>query len=222
MTMTNVVDLEDLEIERLSLLKHPFYKSWSEGKLTLDQLAGYSKEYFQLVRQVPQLVENVRSKTHDPKLEAEVSQNLKEESEHVEPWIQFAGSVGVRRSELFEYLGAKRTNDALSELSDLSRLSFEEAVGAMYAYEKELPKISRSKIDGLAKFYGLSSYDAVHYFEIHEVADIKHAALWRKILQSTPKDREASVLSAARRSLEAQNKLLDSVVEKYCSNVSPN
>jgi pyrroloquinoline-quinone synthase len=38
----------DAEIEKRSLLKHPFYRKWSEGKLTKENLAGYSMEYFQL------------------------------------------------------------------------------------------------------------------------------------------------------------------------------
>ena len=89
-------------------------------------------------------------------------------------------------------------------------------VAVMYAYEKELPKISRSKIDGLKKFYGLTSHDATHYFEIHEVADVKHAELWRSILRNLPEEREDGVLSAAAKSLKAQNRLLDSVMERYC------
>ena len=37
-------------IEARSLLKHPFYQMWSDGKLTQESLAGYSKEYFQLAK----------------------------------------------------------------------------------------------------------------------------------------------------------------------------
>ena len=48
----------DAEIEKRSLLKHPFYRKWSEGKLTKGNLAGYSMEYFQLVKAVPTLVSN--------------------------------------------------------------------------------------------------------------------------------------------------------------------
>ncbi len=220
--MSNLIDLIDLEIERKSLLKHPFYKSWSEGSLTLVQLAGYSKEYFQLVKQVPSLVENTWTRARDAQIQEEIGQNLREEAEHIGLWIQFAQSLGIGEQELTEYLGAGQTNEALSALSELTQQSFEEAVATMYAYEKELPKISRSKIDGLTKFYGLSSHEAVNYFEIHETADIKHAALWRKIIQSIPKEREQAVLSAAKRSLEAQNKLLDSVMEKYCMNTQIN
>ena len=56
--MTLLMDQINAEIEKGSLLKHKFYQMWQEGKLTLDHLAGYSKEYYQLVKNVPQLVEN--------------------------------------------------------------------------------------------------------------------------------------------------------------------
>ena len=47
------------EIEQRSLLKHPFYKAWTEGRLTTSHLKGYSKEYFQLVKSIPQFVKNI-------------------------------------------------------------------------------------------------------------------------------------------------------------------
>ena len=55
----------------------------------------------------------------------------------------------------------------------------------MYAYEMELPKISRSKIDGLKKLYGMDSEDATKYFEIHEEADVRHAQVWREIYRGS-------------------------------------
>lgn len=214
--MTTLVERIDLEIEKRSLLKHPFYKAWSEGKLDLAELRGYSMEYFQLVKMVPSLVENVRSKTNDSSLHSEISQSLKEEKEHIAPWVEFAKSLGVPEKSLQDYAGDASAKEAVSQLAMLSKLSFEEGVAAMYAYEKELPKISRSKIDGLEKFYRLTSHESRHYFEIHEVADLKHAALWREILGRVSLDGEESALAAAIKSLEAQNKLLDAVMEKYC------
>src|SRR5210317_537614 len=49
----NLIKRIDEMIEERSLLKHPFYEMWSDGKLTVESLAGYSKEYFQLVKAVP-------------------------------------------------------------------------------------------------------------------------------------------------------------------------
>lgn len=208
----DIVQRIDSEIERHSLLKHSFYRMWSEGRLTVDHLQGYSKEYFQLVKAVPKFVEGIASKEANSQ---DIADNAKEEAEHVEPWVRFASALGVSRNDLVNYAGADKTNAAVAKMMGLASASFEEAVAAMYAYEMELPKISRSKIDGLKKFYGMDSEDATKYFEIHEEADIRHAQVWREILQKIPADRQQAAFAAAVESLKAQNMLLDSVQEKY-------
>jgi pyrroloquinoline-quinone synthase len=210
--MDNVVQRIDSEIEKSSLLKHSFYKMWSEGALTIDHLRGYSKEYFQLVKIVPKFVENIAKSTHDPNI---INSNAREEAEHVELWARFATALGISRSDLANYGGSEKTREAVEEIMGLSSLTFEEAVAAMYAYEMELPKISRSKIDGLKKFYDMGSEDATKYFETHEEADVRHAQVWRDILQSIPAERQEATFNAAIKSLQAQNMLLDSVYEKY-------
>ncbi|HZB00262.1 MAG TPA: iron-containing redox enzyme family protein [Nitrososphaera sp.] len=212
--MANVVQRIDLEIEKRSLLKHSFYKMWSEGKLTIDHLQGYSKEYFQLVKMVPKFVESIAEATGNPNI---ITNNACEEAEHVELWVRFATALGVSRSDLISYGGSEKTNEAIAKLMALASLTFEEAVAAMYAYEMELPKISRSKIDGLKNLYGMDSQDATKYFEIHEEADVRHAQVWRDILQRIPAERQEAALNAAIKSLQAQNMLLDSVNEKYVS-----
>jgi pyrroloquinoline-quinone synthase len=212
--MDNVVQRIDLEIEKRSLLKHPFYKMWSEGKLTIDHLQGYSKEYFQLVKIVPKFVESVAEATTGNTLDT-ITNNAREEAEHIELWARFATALGVSRSDLVSYGGSEKTNEAVTKLMGLAGLALEEAIAAMYAYEMELPKISRSKIDGLKKLYGMDSEDATKYFEIHEEADVRHAQVWREILQRTPAEKHEAAVNAANKSLQAQNMLLDSVYEKY-------
>lgn len=210
----DIVQRIDSEIEKRSLLKHPFYQMWSEGKLTIDHLRGYSKEYFQLVKAVPALVEGIAAAA-DNSIKENIANNAKEEAEHVEPWKMFANSVGVSQSELASYEGDATTNAAVAAIQVLADSSFEEGVAAMYAYEAELPKISRSKIDGLRKFYHIDSEDATKYFEIHEEADVRHAQVWREILRMLPANRREAAFRAAVDSLKAQNMILDSVQEKY-------
>jgi pyrroloquinoline-quinone synthase len=210
-----LIERIDYEIEKHSLLKHVFYQMWSEGKLTINHLQGYSKEYFQLVKVVPKFVENIFNAIADPSLKRAVGKNLKEESEHIEPWIMFSTAMGVQRNDLTSYKGENETNMAVSTLSQLTERSLEEAVAAMYAYEKELPKISRSKIDGLKEFYGVQSNDATKYLEIHEEVDLRHSEVWKNILKTIPEEKQERALNAAISSLEAQNKLLDSVQKKY-------
>lgn len=211
----DLVERIDSEIERKSLLKHAFYQMWSEGKLTVDHLQGYSKEYFQLVKAVPAFVQNIAASNTDVSIKADIEGNMKEEAEHVEPWTRFAGAMGVSQTDLVSYAGAAKTNEAVAKMMDLSKTSFEEAVAAMYAFEAELPRISRKKIDGLLKFYGKTGDDALNYFKIHEEADVRHAQVWRDLLSRLPVDRCERAFAAAVKSLEAQNLLLDSVQEKY-------
>ena len=85
----------------------------------------------------------------------------------------------------------------------------------MYAFQKEIPKISEIKLEGLKEFYGLDSKDATEYFRQHMEADIRHTASWRKIIeQSFESDTE--IIETATKSVSAQNLLLDSCLEEYC------
>ena len=209
----DIIQRIDSEIQKYSLLKHPFYEMWSQGKLTIDHLQGYSKEYFQLVKIVPKFVESIADKRGSS---ADIiTKNANEEAEHIELWLRFATALGLSRTDLINYGGSEKTNAAIAKLMALSNFTFEEAVAAMYAYEMELPKISRSKIDGLKKFYGIDSEDGTKYFEVHEEADVRHAQIWREILQKIPADKHEAALNAAIESLKAQNMLLDSVHEGY-------
>jgi pyrroloquinoline-quinone synthase len=211
--MDDIVQRIDSEIQKYSLLKHPFYEMWSEGKLTIDHLQGYSKEYFQLVKMVPKFVESIAEKRDNST--NIVRKNASEEAEHVELWVRFATALGLSSTDLINYGGSEKTNAAIGKLMALANLTFVEAVAAMYAYEMELPKISRSKFDGLKKFYGMDSEDGTKYFEVHEEADVRHAQIWREILQKIPADKQEAAFNAAIESLKAQNMLLDSVHERY-------
>ncbi|CAE6486566.1 TenA family transcriptional regulator [Candidatus Nitrosotenuis uzonensis] len=204
----------DAIIEEKSLLKHPFYQMWSEGKLSQDSLAGYSKEYFQMVKAVPSFVEQILQFA-PPSMTAEIRQNMEEEAEHLQPWVRFAVSLGVGSDEVENYTGLAKTGSAVSELSQLM-VSLESGAAAMYAFEKEIPNISHTKLDGLAKFYGINSDDATEYFRLHMEADIRHAATWANILDKIPEERHAELLEVATKSMDAQNHLLDCCYENYC------
>jgi pyrroloquinoline-quinone synthase len=221
--MYNLLQRIDLEIERSSLLKHRFYRLWSEGKLDKKQLRGYSLEYLQMVRAVPLLVENIMSCcTEDTSLKPALRENYKEELEHIDLWAKFTGSLGIKSNELVDYISSDATNDAIKFLIGVTKKSLGQGAAAMYAYEKQLPEISRSKIDGLVNFYdmGNNSKEGIEYFTVHEKVDVRHAALWKSIVENVSHDPPESLLEAAIDSLRAQNRLLDSVCERYITPVN--
>ena len=221
----------DNEISKKSLLNHQFYTLWREGKLTLYHLRGYSKEYFQLVKTVPEFVQNIYNNVtnHDsaPYYLKAIKKTQIEESDHIEPWTKFALSLGIEKRELLEYDGKEEVNMAIKNLKRLSRSSLLEGVSTMYSFEKELPQISKIKTEGLQKFYGISKDDAIKYFKIHEIADIEHAELWKRIIldreinKTNDKTTTKLILRASVNSLVAQNQILDSVYNTYVKGTIP-
>ena len=209
----NIIQKIDEMIEERSLLKHPFYQMWSDGKLTQESLAGYSKEYFQLVKAVPSFMTPIIEKSPSSVV-SELVDNQQEESDHIKPWISFAGELGISEEELTSYTGTAKTQKAVSDLNQLMN-TFDGGACAMYAFEKEIPKISQTKLDGLAEFYGMTSNEATEYFKLHTEADIRHAASWRNILEKSSAD-TSNLIEIADKSISAQNLLLDSCYEEYC------
>jgi len=211
--MNSLIQKVDRIIEERSLLNHPFYQTWSDGKLTHEALAGYSKEYYQLVKAVPifmtQLLDYVPKSMYD-----ELDFNQQEEFFHISLWEQFASGLGISCKELTNYDGLYKTNHAITGMHSLMS-SFVSGSTAMYALEKEIPKISQIKLEGLAEFYGLTSEDVTKYFKEHMEADVRHAASWKNVIDGFS-EHDQEIISAAESSVTCQNLLLDSCYEEYC------
>lgn len=198
---------------------------WSAGSLSIENLGWYSKEYFQLVRAVPVLVNNVlRQVTPEFErsyaLSATMRHNLEEEKEHITPWISFADSIGVTENELNEYECSEKTQEAVAEMLRLTTESVAAGISTLYTYEKQLPEISTKKIEGLVKFYGVRNDRALNYFRIHEKVDIEHAKLWGSLIDLMPASQHPTIRDAASASLKCQNMILDGVCDRYLSNTS--
>lgn len=219
-----LIKIMDDQISKRSLLNHRFYILWREGKLTINHLRSYSKEYFQLVKAVPELVDNIHEnlENYDPRNQyvKAVKNTQYEEYQHIEPWIKFAQSLGIEKQELLEYEGNNEVNLAIENLKESCLSSIVEGASTMYSFEKELPQISKAKIEGLKKFYNIFSDEDITYFKIHQTADIEHARLWKTLLLDynlvrNTKDLNEIILNASVRSLNSQNQILDVVYDNY-------
>jgi len=214
--MNSLTQSIDRIIEERSLLKHPFYQTWSDGKLTREALVGYSKEYYQLVKAIPIFMTQLLDYTPES-MRNELDFNQQEEFSHIKLWERFASGLGVSRKELTDHEGLYTTNHAISGLHSLMS-SFVSGSAAMYALEKEIPKISEIKLQGLAEFYGLTSEDVTEYFKEHIQADVRHTASWKKAIEQVSEQYYLTnvIIDAAEKSLIYQNTLLDSCYEEYC------
>ncbi len=201
---------DDLLRER-SLLTHYFYaQKWNTGELTLSELRTYAKEYFSLVKRVPGIVERVleRAKERRPELVAHILKNMMEEQEHAALWERFARSLDLTREELEAYEPSLKTQSAVGRLERLSEGSLEDGVTVMYAMEREIPAIAKTKKEGLIRYYHLTSEDAHCYFDAH-LDEAKHFEAWLTV----PVDAERAQ-EVTEEALNLQHRILDGVCER--------
>jgi pyrroloquinoline-quinone synthase len=124
---------------------------------------------------------------------------------HAELWLRFAEGVGVTREDV----ASATPNEATKALVDMyfdvtSDASVAEGVAALYAYERQVPQVAGSKIDGLAKHYGISDKRSTKFFAVHGVMDIEHSGAERQMLGELAADADPAPIEAATaRALEA-------------------
>jgi pyrroloquinoline-quinone synthase len=229
--MTNANDLHSgtqfennlLEaVMEYSMLKHPFYVAWTEGKLSKAVLAEYAKQYYAHVRAFPTYVSGVHSRCEDLSIRQELLENLIEEERgdenHPELWLRFAEGLGVAREDVKDAKLLSSTKASVARLKSLTRSEdYREGLAALYAYESQIPEVARTKREGLNSFYGIANERAVSFFRVHEGIDILHQQVERKILidkcQTAEEQRKA--IEAAKESAKALWRFLDGVAAAY-------
>jgi pyrroloquinoline-quinone synthase len=211
----------DALVAEKHLLKHAFYVLWNEGKLSREDLRQYAISYYPQVANFPRYVSGVHASCEDPALRQELLENLIEEERgaenHPALWRRFAASLGASEESLAASPRTPEVAEAIREFRRTTRQgSVAEGLAALYAYESQIPEVSKTKREGLAAFYGVRDEDATRFFSVHEKADVWHREVEREALArvaDTPEGRE-SALAAARRCCDALNRALDGVMRE--------
>jgi pyrroloquinoline-quinone synthase len=186
---------EQLEarIAKYDLLCHPFYKAWSAGELTRDDLCEYAQDYYHHVEAFPSYLAALGMRLDEGELRRAVLANLCDEKgvdgepgrdsvPHSDLWLDFAEGMGSSRN--LEW------HNPVPEIRQLIRhfqqvasdASPEEALAAFYTYESQVPRIAQEKERGLREMYGADD-KTCSYFSLHATADVYHSNVWRKQLQ---------------------------------------
>ena len=211
-------------IAKYNLLCHPFYKAWSAGKLTRDDLREYAQDYYHHVEEFPSYLAALSLRLEEGELRDAVLANMCDERGVAER----AGRDSVPHSDLWldfaEGMGSSRNLDwhhPLPEVRQLVRFfqrvasegTPEEALAAFYAYESQVPHIASEKDRGLRELYRADEKTR-GYFVVHAIADVYHAQVWReqlgKRVASSPESAEAA-LSAAETAAQMLWKAMDGI-----------
>ncbi len=211
----------DAVIAEYAVLNHPFYQAWNAGMLNNAQLQDYAKQYYQFERNFSRYVSAVHTGSNDPIVRKQLLENMLEEEwgeeNHPELWLRFSEALGCDRAEVHTATSYPETASLDSTMMNLTRNgSTLEGVAALYAYESQIPEVSKTKIDGLTKYYGVETDYGLSFFKVHEEADLVHRQAERDMLATLVNSTEDEVraIEAARTSAKAYYEMLTGVVRE--------
>ena len=219
--MNQYLDNIDKDIAQKHLLKHPFYLAWARGELSKDALTDYAQQYYHHVAAFPTYLSAVHAKCDDLNTRKQLLNNLIDEESgspnHPELWKEFADGLGVEDVELAQSDKRPETKKLIDTFRSVcGQGSTAEALGALYAYESQIPAICESKIDGLKKHYGFTKSEHYEYFTVHIEADREHSATEREMLNRYIDNRNfESVKTSVNRVLDALWEMLSGVCRRH-------
>lgn len=182
----------DARIGKYDLLCHPFYKAWSAGQLSRNDLREYAQDYYHHVEAFPSYLAALGMRLDEGELRRAVLANMCDEKgvdgrpgrdsvPHADLWLDFAEGMGSSRNlewhsplpEIRQLI--RHFNQVASEGTP------EDALAAFYTYESQVPRIAKEKERGLREMYGADD-KTCGYFSLHATADVYHSNVWRKQL----------------------------------------
>ncbi|MGH9529310.1 MAG: iron-containing redox enzyme family protein [Terriglobales bacterium] len=217
----------DARIAKYNLLCHPFYKAWTAGKLTRDDLQAYAKDYYHHVAAFPTYLAQLAVRLDNCELRQAVLANMADEKgmadmsgeesrAHSDLWLDFLeGMCGDRKMQ---------DHAPVEAVKELTRFFYqiasdgtpEEALAAFYGYESQVPRVAVEKARGLKEMYGASE-KTCGYFSLHATADVLHANVWRqqlgKRLEANPEATERALV-AGESAASALWKALDGIEKR--------
>ena len=194
------------KLDKYHLLKHPFYDYfWNEGKLTREIIRDYAEQYYQHVKAFPRYISATHSICDDIEKRKILLENLQDEenvdADHPKLWKKFAAAMGADVKKIDNVKLDWFTKDMIDNFFNQARSSYAEGLASLYTYERQIPEIAETKIQGLKKFYGVNSKEGLEFFEAHKSADVVHRAECEKLLDALSEEEKikaekASVLTA--------------------------
>jgi pyrroloquinoline-quinone synthase len=212
----------DRIVDGKHLLKHPFYRAWTEGRLTIDALRGYAAQYYRHVAAFPRYISSIHARTEDLAARQYLLENLideeRGEENHPELWLRFAEGIGAQRAAVrgAEPLPETTACDA-AFTGVVAGASPTAALAALYAYESQVPAVARSKIEGLRLHYGIDDAETLRFFTVHVDVDQRHAEVARALLEHATPEEQEGALAASVRVMDGLNTLLDGVVREFAA-----
>lgn len=224
----NFMQQLDRQLNENHLLKHPLYQAWSAGKLSIDNLRTYACQYYHHVDAFPRYISATHSNCQSLNARKVLLENLNDEEgmngldSHPILWLQFAKGLGLSETSVTNSPLFPETKQFIDEFLSLSRSSYAEGLGALYAYERQIPQTAASKIMGLKQFYNIEDEDTLKFFLVHMEADIEHAEATKTLIKDLPLADKMQAETAAKKIAKSVWNMLSGIHAQTINNCEIN
>ncbi len=222
----NTMQLLDRQLNEKHLLKHPLYQAWSAGKLSLEDLRAYACQYYHHVEAFPNYIRSTIDNCYSNHAKKVLTDNLNDEEginggeSHPDLWLQFAKGLGLCEKTVKESVLFPETKKFIDDFSSLSKASYAEGLGALYAYERQIPQTAASKITGLKEFYQIEDKATLKFFLVHLEADVEHTEVTRLLIQDLPPEEKIKAEKAAKKIAQSVWDMLSGIQAQTTGNLS--
>ena len=207
------------KLDQYHLLNHPFYKSWNEGKLTREIIKDYAEQYYQHVKAFPRYISATHSLCEDIEKRKILLENLNDEenkeADHPKLWKNFALAMGADVEEIEKVKADQFTQDMIDNFFRNGRSTYAEGLASLYTYERQIPEIAETKIQGLKKHYGVHSKEGLEFFVAHKAADVHHRVECEKLLDGLSVEEQDKAEIAAISTAKYLWNFLSGIAEKH-------
>jgi pyrroloquinoline-quinone synthase len=163
------------QLDGRRLLDHPFYRRWSRGEVTVEELRAYAAQYRHFEAALPTHLAIVADGAADPALREQALRNLDDEAgsapTHLQLFDRFATALGATEP----VAPSPAMASLLSVYQRAGASSAAEGFAAVLAYEAQSPAVSASKAAGLRE-HGILDGEALDFWDLHATLDTDHAA----------------------------------------------
>lgn len=222
---SNYMQQLDRQLNENHLLKHPFYQAWSAGKLSIDNLRDYACQYYHHVDAFPRYISATLSHCQHSESRKVLLENLNDEEgmngldSHPVLWLQFAKGLGLSETTVISSKLFPETKQFIDEFFSLSRSSYAEGLGALYAYERQIPQTAASKITGLKQFYDISDEPTLKFFLVHLEVDVEHTEATKILIKNLSIEEKIAAGNAAKKIAKSVWNMLSGVQKRTASHV---
>ena len=199
-------------LDEKSMLRHPFYHSWTRGDLPRARMQEYARQYYHFEAAFPRLLSSIHARTESPVIRQSLLDNLWDEEHgarnHAALWLEFAAALGLSEDDVKSAALRPETQALIEHYEGQARTGLlADALVTLFAYEGQVPQIAWQKIKALSDFYGFTP-EQFEFFSVHLVSDVTHAGHEMAAIEQSTQDDEG-VIAATRAACDRLLSFLD-------------